>query len=72
MSGPTTGAAVITISPACGERVIHINAASISLMLIENLSVRGGRESANFGHGGGLLIASPPVQHTSPSTVSDT
>lgn len=57
LSGPTTGTAVITINPACGERVIEVSITPIVATIIENLTISGGRETSNFGSGGGLRIS---------------
>lgn len=71
MSGPTTGTATITINPACNERVIQVSMANVSPMLIENLTITGGREAADFAHGGGIRIAGTPTTTFDNTIVTD-
>ncbi|MFN3257428.1 MAG: beta strand repeat-containing protein [Ilumatobacter sp.] len=60
ISGSTTGTTTITIDPACGERVIDLLQGSGQSVLLEHLTITGGREAASssIGRGGGIRSGS--------------
>lgn len=68
--GAGSASTIITINPLCGERVMHLNAGDFAPMFIEDLTISGGREEADFGRGGGLRIGGPATTITN-SVIED-